>query len=44
MATMNKNVPFKDGDNLDLYLSAANECTVQSGTITVSKKRSCFYG
>lgn len=28
MATMNKSVPFKDGDNLDLYLSAANECTV----------------
>ena len=28
MATMNKNVPFKDGDNLDLYLSTANEYTV----------------
>ena len=28
MAAMNKNVPFKDGDNLDLYLSAANEYTV----------------
>lgn len=28
MTTMNKSVPFKDGDNLDLYLSAANECTV----------------
>ena len=28
MATMNKNVPFKDGDNLDLYLSTASEYTV----------------
>ena len=28
MQTMNKNVPFKDGDNLDLYLSTANEYTV----------------
>ena len=28
MATMNKSVPFKDGDNLDLYLSTANEYTV----------------
>lgn len=28
MATMNKDVPFKNEDNLDLYLSAANECTV----------------
>lgn len=28
MTIMNKNVPFKDGDNLDLYLSAANEYTV----------------
>lgn len=25
---MNKNVPFKDGDNLDLYLSTASEYTV----------------
>ena len=25
MATMNKNVPFKDGDNLDLYLSTATK-------------------
>lgn len=28
MATMNKDVPFKDGDNLDLYLSTASEYTV----------------
>ena len=28
MATMNKSVPFKDGDNLDLYLSTASEYTV----------------
>ena len=28
MATMNKNVPFKDVDNLDLYLSTASEYTV----------------
>ena len=28
MATMNKSVPFKDGDNLDLYLSIASEYTV----------------
>ena len=28
MATMNKNVPFKDGDNLDLYFSTASEYTV----------------
>ena len=28
MQTMNKSVPFKDGDNLDLYLSTANEYTV----------------
>ena len=28
MATMNKNTLFKDGDNLDLYLSTANEYTV----------------
>ena len=28
MTTMNKSVPFKDGDNLDLYLSTANEYTV----------------
>ena len=28
MTTMNKNVPFKDGDNLDLYLSTASEYTV----------------
>lgn len=27
MATMNKSVPFKDGDNLDLYLSTASEYT-----------------
>ena len=28
MTTMNKSVPFKDGDNLDLYLSTASEYTV----------------
>ena len=28
MATMNKNTLFKDGDNLDLYLSTASEYTV----------------
>lgn len=28
MATMNKSVPFKDGDNLDLYLSTASKYTV----------------
>ena len=28
MAIMNKNVPFKDGDNLDLYLSTASKYTV----------------
>ena len=28
MATMNKSVPFKDGDNLDLYFSTASEYTV----------------
>ena len=28
MATMNKNAPFKGGDNLDLYLSTASEYTV----------------
>ena len=28
MTTMNKNVLFKDGDNLDLYLSTASEYTV----------------
>ena len=28
MATMNKSVPFKDGDNLNLYLSTASEYTV----------------
>ena len=28
MQTMNLSVPFKDGDNLDLYLSTASEYTV----------------
>ena len=28
MTTMNKSVSFKDGDNLDLYLSTASEYTV----------------
>ena len=28
MTTMNKSVPFKDGDNLDLYLSTASKYTV----------------
>ena len=28
MATMNKNTLFKDGDNLDLYLSTVSEYTV----------------
>ena len=28
MQTMNKNTLFKDGDNLDLYLSTASEYTV----------------
>lgn len=28
MQTMNKNTPFKDRDNLDLYLSTASEYTV----------------
>ena len=28
MATMNKSTLFKDGDNLDLYLSTASEYTV----------------
>ena len=28
MATMNKSIPFKDGDNLELYFSTASEYTV----------------
>lgn len=33
MATMNKSVPFKDGDNLDLYLSTASEYTIYIGDL-----------